>query len=89
MGMGSIALADGMLYCVGEDDGAVALVEPSTEEWKERGRFVLQPQSELRGDRGKVWTHPVIANGRLYLRDQELVYCYDVQDEGLASAAAN
>lgn len=89
MGMGSIALADGMLYCVGEDDGAVALVEPSTEEWKERGRFVLQPQSELRGDRGKVWTHPVIANGRLYLRDQELVYCYDVQDKGLASAAAN
>ena len=26
----------------------------------------------------RVWTHPVVANGRLYLRDQELLYCYDV-----------
>jgi hypothetical protein len=25
-----------------------------------------------------VWTHPVVLNGRLYLRDQDLVYCYDV-----------
>ena len=28
---------------------------------------------------GRVWTHPVVANGRLYLRDQELVFCYDVK----------
>ena len=38
--------------------------------WKEQGRFTLSPQTEQRSDRGKIWTHPVIANGKLYLRDQ-------------------
>ena len=89
MGMGSVVLADGLMYCVGEDDGDVALVEPSTEGWKERGRFTMEPQSEIRSGRGKVWTHPVVANGRLYLRDQDLVYCYDIRDKGLAQAPAN
>jgi hypothetical protein len=27
-----------------------------------------------------VWTYPVVANGRLYLRDQELLFCYDVKE---------
>ena len=26
-----------------------------------------------------IWTHPVVANGRLYLRDQELIFCYEVK----------
>jgi outer membrane protein assembly factor BamB len=86
LGMGSIAYADGMLYCLGEDDGEVVLVEASTEGWKEHGRFKLEPQSEIRSDRGKIWTHPVIAGGMLYLRDQDYVYCYDIRDGGLAVA---
>jgi hypothetical protein len=32
----------------------------------------------LRKKSGKIWTPPVVANGRLYLRDQELIFCYDV-----------
>lgn len=75
---GAIAYADGMLYCVGEDDGQVALVDASPEGWQEHGRFTLAPQTEIRSDRGKIWTHPVIANGKLYLRDQDKVYCYDI-----------
>ena len=31
------------------------------------------------GPKGKVWTHPVVLNGRLYLRDQDLIFCYDVR----------
>jgi len=62
-----------------EDDGDVALVEPSAEAWKENGRFRLEPQTDQRSERGKIWTHPVICDGRLYLRDQNLVYCYDVR----------
>ncbi|MEN9635800.1 MAG: hypothetical protein RL077_4204, partial [Verrucomicrobiota bacterium] len=27
----------------------------------------------------KIWTHPVVSNGKLYLRDQDLIYCYDVK----------
>jgi outer membrane protein assembly factor BamB len=75
---GAIAYADGMLYCVGEDDGQVALIEASPEGWEEHGRFTLDPQTTIRSDRGKIWVHPVIANGKLYLRDQDKLYCYDI-----------
>ena len=75
---GAIAYADQRFYCLGEDTGDVALIAASTEGWEEHGRFTLDPQSENRSSRGRIWTHPVIANGRLYLRDQELLYCYDV-----------
>jgi outer membrane protein assembly factor BamB len=77
---GAVGYADGMFYCVGEDNGDVVLVEPSDEEWKEAGRFRLEPQSDQRKERGKIWTHPVICDGRLYLRDQNLVYCFDVRE---------
>ena len=78
-GKGAIACAGGMLYCLEEDTGTVVLVEASAESWRERGRFTISPQTTLRKPAGRVWTHPVIANGRLYLRDQELIFCYDVR----------
>lgn len=81
LGKGAIACANGMLYCVGENDGDVVLIEATPDGWNEKGRFTLDPQSEFRSSRGKVWTHPTIANGKLYLRDQELVYCYDVKQK--------
>lgn len=80
LGKGAIAFAGDRLYCVGEADGQVVLIEASPEGWKEHGRFTLSPQTERRSARGAIWVHPVIANGRLYLRDQEIVYCYDVSE---------
>jgi len=76
---GCIAYADGMLYCVGEDGGDVVLIEASPEGWKEHGRFKLAAQSSQRAAQGRIWTHPVICGGRLYLRDQEFISCYDVR----------
>jgi outer membrane protein assembly factor BamB len=75
---GSVIAADGHLYCYGEDRGTVALVEASTDGWKEKGRFDIPEQSRFPRRSGKVWAHPVIANGKLYLRDHELLFCYDV-----------
>ncbi len=80
LGKGAISYADGMFYCLGEEDGAVALIEASTEGWKEHGRFTLDPQTKIRSDRGRIWTHPVIVNSHLYLRDQDLLYCYEVKE---------
>jgi hypothetical protein len=57
----------------------VVLIEASPEGWKQTGQFVISPQTEQRSKSGKVWTHPVICNGKLYLRDQELILCYDVK----------
>ncbi len=79
LGKGCISFADGKFYCVGESDGTVALIDASPGGWNEHGRFKLAPQTTIRKKDGRIWTHPVIANGRLYLRDQDLVYCYDVK----------
>ena len=76
---GAIAYADQRFYCVGEREGEVALINATSSGWEEHGRFVLEPQTEIRSSRGGIWTHPVIANGRLYLRDQDLIYCFDVR----------
>jgi len=68
-----------MLYCVAEKGGAVVLVEPNIEGWKEKGRLKLPRESKQRRPSGGLWTHPVIAAGKLYVRDQELLFAYDVK----------
>jgi len=70
---GAIAFADGRLY-YREEDGTLLLVEPSREEYLERGRFEQPERSD-----SPAWSHPVIANGKLYIRDQDLLLCYDIK----------
>jgi len=72
-GKGSIAAADGKLYYRNEG-GPVYLVDANPEKYVERGRF-NQPERS----RNAAWPHPVIANGRLYIRDQEKLFVYDVK----------
>ncbi len=79
LGKGALGFADGMLYCLDENSGTVVLAEPSPTGWKEHGRLKLDPQSKIRDSEGRFWTHPVISNGKLYLRDQDLIFCYDVK----------
>jgi outer membrane protein assembly factor BamB len=78
-GKGAIGYADGMLYCLEEKTGTVVLIDASPKGWQEHGRFTLNPQTKIRSSSGAIWTHPVISNGKLYLRDQDMVYCYDVK----------
>jgi outer membrane protein assembly factor BamB len=70
---GSVAFADGRLYYRTES-GAVVLIEPSAKEYVERGRFTQPDRS-----RSPAWAHPVVANGKLYIRDQGVLLCYDVK----------
>ena len=79
LGKGAIAYADGMLYLLEEGSGTVALIEASPKGWSEKSRFKLEPQTTQRNPQGRIWTHPVISNGKLYLRDQELLFCFDVK----------
>ena len=80
LGKGSLCFADGRLYCVDKDGGEVVLITATPDGWEEHGRFKLSPQTELRKPKGRIWTHPVVANGKLFLRDQELLFCYDVKE---------
>jgi outer membrane protein assembly factor BamB len=70
---GSVALADGRLYYRTEN-GAMLLIEPNPTRFVQRGRFEQPNRSNA-----PAWPHPVIANGKLYLRDQDVLLCYDVK----------
>ncbi|HYV09906.1 MAG TPA: PQQ-binding-like beta-propeller repeat protein [Pyrinomonadaceae bacterium] len=74
VGKGSLVYADGNLYCFSEK-GVVGLVEATPTGYKEKGRFRI-PQESL-----ETWTHPVVAGGRLYLRDQDTIYAFDVKQK--------
>lgn len=71
VGKGSVTYADGHLYVRGEN-GPMALVEANTKQYVEKGRF--EPP---RSDR-QAWAYPVVAAGKLLLRDQDKLYCYDI-----------
>jgi outer membrane protein assembly factor BamB len=75
---GAISYAGDRFYYIQEDDGQVFLLAANEKKPKVEGRFIIEPQSERRKSAGKIWVHPVIANGRLFLRDQEVICCYDV-----------
>lgn len=85
---GSIVYADGHFYCYAETDGTLALIEASTKGWKEKGKFKIPRESQRERPPNRsssnIWTHPVVANGKLYLRDQELLFCYDVKKDPIA-----
>jgi outer membrane protein assembly factor BamB len=72
-GKGSVACADGRLYYRNEG-GPVVLAEVNPGKYVECARF-SPPQSSGKPQ----WPHPVIANGKLYIRDQEYLFCYDVK----------
>ena len=74
VGKGSLVFADGHLYCLSEN-GVVGLVEATPAGYKEKGRFRIAQDSL------PTWTHPVVAGGRLYLRDQDTIYAYDVKEK--------
>jgi len=72
-GKGSIAAADGRLYYRNEG-GPMLLIEVNPNKYVEHGRFDTPERSKQ-----NAWPHPVIANGKLFLRDQEYLFCYDIK----------
>ncbi len=82
IGAGSVCYADGRLYLHGEN-GDVALVEATPDGYREKGRFTPPDQPD-RG-RSKAWTYPVICDRRLYIRDMNSLWCYDIQSPTAAA----
>jgi hypothetical protein len=71
-----------MLYLYGQKEGTCVLIEASKEGWKEHGRFKIPKETKANRKQGKIWTHPVVADGHLFLRDNELIFCYDLRANG-------
>jgi outer membrane protein assembly factor BamB len=74
VGKGSLVFADGHLYAFSEN-GVVGLVEATPTGYREKGRFRIAQDSL------PTWAHPVVAGGRLYIRDQDTIYAYDVREK--------
>jgi len=84
VGWASLCYADGMLYVRGHGGSGfgksgptkVALVEATPDGYKEHGLFEQPDHGEK-----PAWPHPIVANGRMYLRDWNVLLCYDVKAE--------
>jgi hypothetical protein len=75
VGKGSICFADGMLYLFAEKDGLAALATCSPEGLQLKGSVTVKGS-------GPSWAHPVVVGGRLYLRYDTNLYCFDVRGAG-------
>ena len=72
VGKGSLCYADGMLYLFGERGGKAGLLVCSPNATEVRGMFSVEGS-------GPSWAHPVVTGGRLYLRYDDNLYCFDVK----------
>lgn len=79
LGASSMCFADGRLYLHGEN-GEVALVEPSAQSYLEKGRFSPPNQPAGSQPMEKAWAYPVVANGKLYIRQHGMLWCYNVRE---------
>lgn len=73
VGKGSCIAAEGMLYCLNEGRG-MGLVKAGPERFEMVSRFMIPG-----GQPNNSWAHPVIANGRLYVRHWDNLYCFDIK----------
>jgi len=73
VGKGSLVFADDRLYLFSEG-GVAGLAEANPASYREHGRFSLPARGSL-----PTWSHPIVSNGKLYLRDQDTIYAYDVK----------
>lgn len=69
----SLVAADGHLY-VHYADGTMALVKASPESFQVAGQFEVPGSGERPS-----WSHPVILDGQLYVREGDVIVCYDVR----------
>ncbi|REJ73920.1 MAG: polyvinylalcohol dehydrogenase [Planctomycetota bacterium] len=74
VGKGSVVFADGHIILRSEG-GPLALFEATPDGYVEKGRFDQPDRSDL-----PAWAHPVVADGKLFLRDQELLLVYDLRE---------
>lgn len=70
---GALIHADRLFYILEEKSGTVALVKPDPSKFEVISSFKLQ------GGSGPFWSHPFIANGKLYLRHGEVLFVYNIK----------
>lgn len=73
MNKGALVCAEGLFYVLEEKTGTVGLIRPAKE------KFELLSSFKLQGGAGPFWSHPFIANGKLYLRHGDVLFVYNIK----------
>ena len=71
-GSATVSYADGHLYFL-YDNGVLVLVAAKPDKFEVKGKFTI-PDCY-----GHCWTYPTISNGRLYIRNEDVIYCYNLK----------
>ena len=79
VGKGALLAVNDRLILQDERTGLLSVVEASPNGWKEFGRMPLPEQSKLETMDNMIWVHPVVANGKLYVRDHDLLFCFLIE----------
>ena len=74
--MGTLIYADGMFYCL-EERGMMKLVNAIPEKYDMVSSFQVPD-----GGEGMYWAHPVVCDGRLYVRHDDKLFAYDIKGNG-------
>lgn len=72
VGKGAVCYADGMLYLFAERGGVAGLVSAIPDRFEQKGQFAVEGRAES-------WAYPVVAGGKLYLRYDDNLYCFDIK----------
>ena len=75
---GSISYADGRLYCYSDKDGTVFLIQPSRSGWQQKGMLRIPRETNIPRGKGAIWSHPVVAEQTLIIRDQDLIHTFHI-----------
>jgi outer membrane protein assembly factor BamB len=77
----SLLYADGRLYIHEEKSGQVVLVDANAEKFVEKGRFTPPGRPKQINKTEQAWAYPALADGKLYVRENGVVWCYDVKGQ--------
>ena len=76
---GSLIAVNNRLILQNERGGMLTVVAASPEGWEEYGRMEFPERTKIATQDNMVWTHPVVSHGKLYVRDHDLLFCYDLK----------
>ena len=79
VGKGAVLAVNDRLILQDERTGLLTVAAASPEGWKEFGRMELPEQSKIETMDNMIWVHPVVANTKLYVRDHDLLFCFDLK----------
>jgi outer membrane protein assembly factor BamB len=78
-GKGSITYVDGHFLCYEENSGNLAVIKATQSGWEQVGKLELPKKSKTSKAKGAIWAHPVVAHGKLFLRDFDLLLAFDLK----------